>query len=276
MGRAFLWLFLGMALLSVGAAWGASVDYLGVPPDGLSMNPKESVRTGDPIAADVTLKRIGDILPEEAKLVLTVDMVNPWVQVDIDGNVQTFVGRNDIEVSLPITGVKEVKISAKGNAPFVEKLMRLRVMDVKTYVRYRGTPGENQNEVTSFLEVSNVQIERTVEAITMTEERYTSLESNIKNLKNQGINTVEMESDLQIARNLIKIARGLQEAGKIDEAKQTAQEAMKVLGKVEAKSSGIGIMENPNKARLYLGAIVLVVIVVVALLFVKSKREELG
>jgi hypothetical protein len=274
-------LLLIVAIIGLSSLEGAAAatDYLAVPAGGFDVNPKERVKVGEPISADVTLKRIGDILPETATLILTIDMVNAWTQVDIDGSVQTFANANDIEIPLPSAGVKEIKITVRGNAPDVDRLMRLRVLEVKTDVAYKGTPREVQEEVSIFLEVSNPDIQAAVETIDRARRRFQASESRIQDLKAQGIDTVDLEARLQNARELIETAEGLQGQGRLEESRQTAQVALSILSDIDsqAEAKAGDVLANPTKVRKYLlfGGLG-VFVLLLAFLFFRSRREELG
>lgn len=268
-------LFFMTLLMGVGTAASLSVDYLGVPEGGAIMNPKETTKSGEPIVADVTLKKIGDILPDESRLNLTLDMVNPWVRVEIDGAEQTFANKAEIEVTLP-EEVKEIKIHVTGEAPDVEKLTKLSVVDVKTYVRYKGAEGEYQEEVLMYLDVTNPEIKSTLGAIEDAQDKLAVAEAKVATLKSSGVNTVELEAQLQNAKELLENAQTLHEREQIDLAKSTAESASKILDGVilDAEKSGVGPVPLDLRRYLVIGGAVIVVLIVA--LLIKGKREELG
>lgn len=266
-----------LLLCSVALVSAAAPDYLAVPKDGSAINPKETVKSGEPIAADITLKRVSEILPEESKLNITVSMVNPWVRVTIDGAEKTFANEKAVEVALPKEGVKEVRIYATGNAPTVEKLTKLNIIEVKTYVRYTGAEGEYQKEITLTLDVTNPEIKEVIAAIKTAKEKLSTAENMISALKSRGVNTVELESQLQDAKTQISLAEKLHDDGKIDLAKSTAEVATNSLNRIISNASKIETQKETRTAlKDYLIIAAVVIVAILIALFIKKRREELG
>jgi|GEM_PF-1280400 len=270
-------LYIALALICVALVSAASPDYLAVPKDGSAINPKETVKSGEPIAADITLKRVSEILPEESKLNITINMVNPWVRVTIDGAEKTFANEKAIEVALPKEGVKEIRIHATGNAPTVEKLTKLNIIEIKTYVRYTGTEGEYQKEIALTLDVTNPEIKEVITAIKTAKDKLSTAENMINVLKTRGVNTVELESQLQDAKTQISLSEELHDDGKIELAKSTAKVATNSLNRIIADAGKIETKKETRTTVKDYAAIAAVVIAVILIaLFIKKRREELG
>lgn len=269
-----------MVLMNIGMV-NAVEDYLAVPEGGYTINPKETIKSGEPIVVDITLKRVSETLPEESRLIVTTNMVGPWAKITIDGNVQTFT-KNEIEIPLPDSekGVKEILIYVTGKAPTVEKLTQLTVVDVKTYVRYTGVEGVYQEEIGKgplTLEVTNPKITETVNAINTAKEKCATAESIINGLKTKGVNTVDLEAQLVDAKTLIDLADQKHEEGKLDEAKTNAGLAINALDRIisDARALEAG-RETQTGIKKYLTILAAVIVIVVAIFFIKGRREELG
>ncbi len=259
--------------LSMGIASSATLpNYLGASKSDVS--PAESARIGQPIVATMTLKKV-NLVPDEATLKIVTDLDEPRLQITWDNETQE-CGLKECIIGLPSEGVDEINIRIDGFAPKVEKLTDIKVLDVVTNVQYKGEDAEDQAEGTITLSVSNREIRETTITIEDTEDKLRLAESKVKALKDSGINTVELEAELQNARDLLANAQTLHEREEIDLAKSTAESSSKILDGVILKSEKEGSGTAPVDIKRYIVIAGAVIFVLVLALIIKGKREELG
>jgi hypothetical protein len=260
-------------LLSVGVVSSAVPDYLKTTPD-TDVSPSPSARIGQPVAAKMTLERIGAI-PAVAKLIVATELDSPKTEVTIDDETQEY-GLKEFNITLSSEGVSEIKIRIDGYAPKVEKQKEIKVLDVTTHVEYKGEGPEDQSDGTITLVVSDKEIRETVITIEDAWDKYAVAKAKVGTLESSGVNTAELEAQLQNARELLDNADELHDKGEIDLAKSTAESASKILDGVilDVEKSGIGPVPMDIKRYLIIAGAVIVVLIVA--LFIKGKREELG
>lgn len=266
---------IGVILLVTAAVYAAGeIDYLNVTSS--SINPKYTITAEDPLAATVTLERVSEILPEASRLNITVWAVNPSITLNIDGN-ETFVNKNSIEISLPSEGVKKIVIDVSGKAPYVEKLTAFKVFDVKTYVKFTGTEGEYQDEISISLDVTKPKIEEALDAINRANGLSDEAEALIENLKSEGIGAADLEAQLADAKAILRHAETAHEGGRISEAKENADLAINAFNRVISDAGGLeAARESKSNVKKYGAAALAVVVIALLILFLQKRREELG
>lgn len=259
-------------LISVGIISAAVPDYLKASASDVS--PSGTARIEQPVVATMTMERVGTV-PDEAILKIITDLDSPRTEVTIDNETQDY-GLTEFDITLPSEGVSEIKIRIDGYAPKVEKQKSIKVLDVATHVRYKGEDAENQSDGTITLIVSDKEIRTAVITIEDAWDKYAVARAKVKGLTESGVNTAELEAQLQNARELLDNADELHDKGEIDLAKSTAESASKLLDGVilDAEKSGVGPV--PLDVRRYLVIAGAVIIVLILALLIKGRREELG
>ncbi len=270
--RLFLTLFFSL-LIGSSIGYAAVDDYLA--PSKSEVSPSTSARIDQPVTAVMVLKNIG-VVPEEAKLNISTELTSPAFIINID-NETTERGAPEVELDLPSDGVKEITIRVSGFAPEVEKLTEIDVLNVKTYVKYKGEDGVYQDEGRLTLKISDVEIRETLREIDTAEAKLAEAESIVSSLKSKGVNTVSLESQIQTAKDLIENAKEGHERGQVDLAKSTATSASAILNQVISDAGQLGKEKktegNIKKYATIAGAVILVILVI---LFITKRREELG
>jgi hypothetical protein len=260
-------------LIGSSVGYGAVSDYLGTSKSEVS--PTTSARIDQPVTAVMVLENIG-VVPEEARLNISTELTSPEFIIDID-NETTRRGLSEFPLDLPSDGVKEITIRVSGYAPEVDRLTVIDVLNVNTYVKYKSEDGIYQDDGRLTLEISNVEIQETKREIYTAESKLTEAEGIVDSLKSQGVNTVSLESQIQTAKGLIDNANELHDRGQADLSKSTATSASAILDQVISDAGSLGKKEttegNVKKYVTIAGAVILVILVV---LFMKSRREELG
>ncbi len=260
-------------LIGSSVGYGAVSDYLGTSKSEVS--PTTSARVDQPVTAVMVLENIG-VVPEEARLNVSTELTSPQFIVDID-NETTKQGRSELKLDLPSDGVKEITIRVSGFAPEVDRLTVIDVLNVKTYVKYKSEDGVYQDNGGLTLKISDVEIRETLREIDAAEAKLAEAESIVGSLKSKDVNTVSLESQIQTAKGLIDNANELHDRGQADLAKSTAISASSILDQAISDAGSLGKKEttegNVKKYVTIAGAVILVIILV---LFMKSRREELG
>lgn len=259
-------------LLSMGIASAAATNYLGASKSDVS--PSGTAKVGLPVIATMTLERVGSV-PEEAILRIVTDLDSPRTEITIDGDTQE-CGLQECEITLPSEGVEQIKIRTNGDAPKVEKQLDIIVLNVNTTVQYRGEDLAEQKEGTITLTVSDKEIRTTKVAIENAEDKLAKASSMVNALESQGVNTVEFKAEIQDAKELITTANDLHDRKEIDLSKSTADSASKILDRVITKAEKAGTGPAPSDMRRYLVIAGAVIVVLVLVFILKSRREELG
>jgi hypothetical protein len=259
-------------LLSAGIVSAAAPVYLKASASDVS--PAGSARIEQPIVATMTLDRTGSV-PETAKLKIVTELDSPRIEVNIDNETMNY-GLQENDITLPSDGVSEIKIRIDGYAPKVEKQSEVKVLDVTTHVEYKGEDPDDQTVGTIKLTVSDREIKQTVIAIEDAWDKYAVARAKVEALKNSGVNTAEIEAQLQTARELLDNADELHDKGEIDLAKSTAESSSKILDGVILDAEKRGVGPVPLDIRRYLVIAGAVIVVLILALIIKGKREELG
>jgi hypothetical protein len=267
-----LWVVLWIMLIGVGVVGSAVPDYLRAASTDIS--PSVSARIGQPVAANMVLKRVG-IVPEEARLNITTELEAPRIEVRVDNTTEPYA-LGEVEVPLPLEGVSEIEIRVNGFAPPVEKLTDIKVLDVKTFVLYKGEEEQYQDEGTLTLRISTKEITEVVFAIDDAKALLTEAEGLIDDLKAKGVNTVDLEAELVDAKEQISRAEGEHDKGDIDNAKFLAEQAKKDLKRIISKAKEMGAGPAPVDIKRYLTIAAAVIVVLIVALFLRGRREELG
>jgi uncharacterized protein (DUF1778 family) len=150
------------------------------------------------------------------------------------------------------------------------------MLDVKTYVKYKGEEGVYQEDGRLLLTVSNIQITGAVEAIDSAKRKLESAENSVADLKSAGVNTVALEAKLKNARGILNTAEALYEKGDIELAKRSAESAISILDEVASDVSKLKTTKETKSDITQYGLVAVAVLVIVGLvLLFRKKREEL-
>lgn len=268
--------FLVMAavlILSPGPGYGAIPDYL--KPVFSEVTPTYTAKIGQLVNARLVLEGTTPI-PEEARLNISTGAARPRIEVVIDGTLEQY-GIPEVEIPLPAEGVEKIEIFLYGVAPEVTKETKIPLLDVQTYVKYKGEEGVYQQDGKLMLTVTNVIISGAVEAIDNAKNRLDLLEEKVSDLKQAGANVAPLESKLKNARDILETAETLYEKGEIELARSSAESALKVLDEVSTEASKIETTRETQKdiKRYGLLALGILIIGTLVLLF-RKRREELG
>ncbi len=260
-------------LLSVGIASAAAPDYLKATPD-TDVSPSSSARIGQPVVATMTLERIATV-PDVAKLKIVTDLDKPRTEVTIDNETQDY-GLKEFEITLSSEGVSKINIRIDGYAPQVEKQTDIKVIEVTTHVEYKGEEPVDQDDGAIKLTVADTEIKEAKSTLEDAWEKYSVAKRKVDGLKDTGVNTAELEARLQQAREQLDAADEEEADGNIDTSKVLAEGATTILDGViiDAEKSGVGPV--PMDFRRYLVIAGAVIVVLIAALLIKGKREELG
>lgn len=265
----FLW------ILASAAAASCAEEYLAVPEDGSKITPAQEVHSGDPVAANITLYKVG-IIPRNAVLYITLNLANPELKLKVDNKVETFTKQPQIVYELPRDGVNTINIRVSGDAPQVTKKVYRDIVEVKTFVYYDAEHQENQTEEVLSLYVTNPVAEEAYDAIISSKERLEDADFILSSLEALGTDTVQLRVKYNRIKEQIDIAESSNDAGRAVEAKRQADLALASLEDLisEAKSTEVGVQQASSMKK-YMG-IALVMIVLFLIIFLRGYREELG
>lgn len=259
--------------LSAGAAYGVVPDYLKASSS--EVTPSYTAKIGQLINAHMVLTG-GTPVPDEARLNITTQVGRPRIEVVIDGKLEQY-GIPQLEIALPPEGVKSVEIFVFGVAPEVTKETKIGVLDVKTYVKYKGEEGVYQEDGRLSLTVSNIVISGTVEALETAKRKIETAKKTVADLRVSGAATAPLEAKIENAETVLKTADTLYEKGDIELAKSTAESAIKILDEVVSDAGKLkATKETRGSLTKYGLAAVGIIVVAGLLLFVLRRREELG
>ncbi len=271
MKKSILALLVFFIIFNTGLAF-AATDYLRATTSEVS--PSISARVDQPIIATMKLNGFTPY-PEEATLEIIVELERPRIEVIIDGEYEDY-GLPQIQIPLPSEGVKEVEIRVNGFAPQVTKLTTITVLDVKTHVRYKGENETTQNDGTLTLTVSDKEILQTVSDIDDAWDEFNRVRLLIASLSGKGVNTVEVEAELQDIKAQINLADDAHQKGDIDTAQLSAEIALNSLTRLGAKVTGMGAGPAPTDVKKYLTIAGAVILALLFFIFLRGRREELG
>jgi hypothetical protein len=162
-------------------------------------------------------------------------------------------------------------------APEVSKETSIALLDVKTYVKYKGEDGVYQDDGRLSLIVSNVVITGAVDAIDRAKRKLETAEKSVGDLKAAGINTATLEAKLKNVEDLLSTAEALYEKEDIELAKSTAESAIKILDEVVFEAGTLKVTKETKSSLMKYGLIGVAVIAIAGLLLLfMRRREELG
>jgi hypothetical protein len=262
---------IAILLIWFGVASAEIPDYLA--PVSSDVVPYPTARVGQPIAAVMVLERIGTV-PEEAWLNITAEVESPRIEARIDEDYKVY-GLKKVRIPLP-EDVKSIELRITGYAPRVDKLTEIKVLDVKTYVRYKGAEPVYQEDGTLTLDVSTKEIIEAVIAMDEAMERLRDAEKAINELKAKGVNTVELEADIVSAKEKIERAKTEHDKGDIENAKYLAGLAKSDLDEIISRAEEMGAGPAPVDIKRYLTIGIAVLVVILVAIFIRRRREELG
>ncbi len=267
-----------MVIAVVGIAAAQAVpDYLRVIAS--EVNPTETARAGQLVNARILLKEVG-IPPEEAVLNITTEVVRPRFQV-----ITTFrtneteysdYGISPVSITLPSEGVSQIDITVTGTAPKVERLKTITVLDVKTFVRYKGTEGITQDEGVLSVQVSDIEIREALLVIEEAQSKLREATRKVDLLKAGGVDTADLEARIHDAETQINSAKRLHDEGRIELATTTAQLAVKSIDRIIVDADKLAGPPAPSVIRRYLVIAAAVMVALLLIIIIKGKREELG
>jgi len=250
----------------------AATDYLKASTSEVS--PSTTARVGQPIAANMKLSGFTPY-PEEATLEINVEVDRPRIEVIIDGEYEVY-GLPQTEIELPVDGVKDIEIRVNGFAPEVAKLTTITVLDVKTRLRYKGEDEKTQEDGTLSLTVSDKEILQTVGAIDDAWNEFNRVRKAIVTVSGKGINTVEVEAELDDIKAQINLAEDAHDNGAIDTAQLNAEIALNSLGRLDDKVAGMDSGPAPTDVKRYLTIAGAVILVLLLFIILRGRSEELG
>lgn len=259
--------------LSAGVAHGVVPDYLKASSS--EATPSYTAKIDQLVNAHMVLTGSTPV-PDEARLNITTQVNRPRIEVIIDGKLEQY-GVPELEITLPPDGVKSVEIFVFGVAPEVSKETRITLLDVKTYVKYKGEEGVYQDDGRLSVTVSNVVISGAVEAIDSAKRKLETAEKSVGDLKAKGISTAPLEAKLKNAEDLISTAEALYEKEDIGLAKSTAESAIKILDEVTTEADKLRTTKETTRDITKYALIGVGILVIAGLLFLfMRRREELG
>ena len=270
-----IYVTLAVLILGVGTGYAIVPNYLKVTYE--EVNPLGTAKIGQLVNARLILNGTTP-LPEEARLNISTSVVSPRVEVIINGQMVDRLGESEFEITLPSEGVEEVEIIlSKGFTPEVAKKTKVVLLDVKTYVKYKGEKGMYQEDGKLMITVSNIVISGAVEAIDSAKRKLETAEKSVGDLKATGINTASLEAKLKNIEDLLSTAEALYEKEDIELAKSTAESAIKILDEVVFEAGTLKVTKDTKSSLVKYGLIGIVVIVIAGLLLLfMRRREELG
>lgn len=270
-------IILGMLVLSIGIVAGLPTNYLVVEKGYPKVSPVGVVKIGNPIAIDLVLEKQG-VVPQEARLNLTLDIANPIVYITYDSKTEIFRKRQ-IELNIP-NSTKLVKISLRGNAPKVSSLTEIDVLSTKMYVYYdpENNGYINISNGTVRLNVTDVLISQTLSEISIAESKLSKAENLVKGLESRGVNTTSLNSRLKVAAESINIAKEEQASGAVDMASSNAMQATVLLNGIisQAQKQNVSVVKTSTYKKDILIGVGIVIVLVIVVLLLRAKRDELG
>ncbi len=270
-------IILGMLVLSIGIVAGLPTNYLVVEKGYPKVSPVGVVKIGNPIAIDLVLEKQG-VVPQEARLNLTLDIANPIVYITYDSKTEIFRKRQ-IELNIP-NSTKLVKISLRGNAPKVSSLTEIDVLSTKMYVYYdpENNGYINISNGTVRLNVTDVLISQTLSEISIAESKLSKAENLVKGLESRGVNTTSLNSRLKVAAESINIAKEEQASGAVDMASNNAMQATVLLNGIisQAQKQNVSVVKTSTYKKDILIGVGIVIVLVIVVLLLRAKRDELG
>ncbi len=271
-------IILGMLVLSIGIVAGLPTNYLVVEKGYPKVSPVGVVKIGNPIAIDLVLEKQG-VVPQEARLNLTLDIANPIVYITYDSKTESFIGKRQIELNIP-NSTKLVKISLRGNAPKVSSLTEIDVLSTKMYVYYdpENNGYINISNGTVRLNVTDVLISQALSEISIAESKLSKAENLVKGLESRGVNTTSLNSRLKVAAESINIAKEEQASGAVDMASSNAMQATVLLNGIisQAQKQNVSVVKTSTHKKDILIGVGIVIVLVIVVLLLRAKRDELG
>lgn len=268
LGLVVVWLMIFPAL-----SYAAVPDYL--KPGYSEITPTYKAKPGQPVGARLILTGSTPV-PDEARLNISTGAARSRLEVVVNGELERY-GAPSVEIPLPSEGVTEIEIFLYGVAPKVTKETDVALLDVKTYVKYKGEPGTYQEEKKLLLTVTNVVISEALGARDKAKTKLSLLESKIAGLRVSGADVSSLEEKLENGRSIIKTADALYEKGEIELSRDAAESAIKILDDALAEADKIQTTKETKQDIKKYGLIALGIIIIgVLLLLFRKRREELG
>ncbi len=276
MGKNIFVLLIALAVMLMSAASAQiavrDYDYLRITAS--EVNPTESARAGQLVNARIVLKEI-HIPPEEAVLNITTEVVAPRIEVRMNETYLQF-GISPVSLTLPPEGIGEIDIRVSGTAPKVERLRTIIVLDVKTFVRYKGAEGVVQDEGQLSVKVSDIEIR---EALLIIEEAQSKLGEAVRKvdlLKAREVDTADLEARIHDAETQVTNAQQLHDKGEIELARTTAELAVNSIDRIILDAEKLTGPPAPSEIRRYLVIAAAVMVALLLIIIIKGRREELG
>lgn len=206
---------------------------------------------------------------KEVRVKAVTETEESEITIEYDGS--SYIDKTSLlEKSVPVT-VSSINVRVRGKAPSVEK--SITALSVSVYVDDgKGFKGY-QNFEPLKTAVSKIAT-GALKEIDNAKERLREAESRVASLQSSGADVSRLRSRITDAKGLIDAATSLDRAGNSEKAKETAKRASEILDEVLYEARGIptGAPDYKRYAAIF-AAIVLVAVIV---LYIKSRREELG
>lgn len=271
--KAAVYVVIAVLILSVGPAYAVVPDYL--KPVSSEVTPSYTAKIGQGVNARLVLEGTTPV-PEEARLNISTSVARPRIEVTIDGKLEWY-GTPELEIPLPAEGVKGIEIRVFGDAPEVTKETKVALLDVKTYVKYKGEEGVYQDDGKLVLTVSNVVISGAVEAINTAKSKLSLAQSLIETLRGRGIATKGIEDRLKEAETQIDLAESSYHEGRVEKATTQAELASKSLDRIIMDVNKLQASKETKSNLMKYGLVAAAIIFLAGLiLLIRKRREELG
>ena len=272
--KAVVYITLLLAIISFNPVYAIVPDYLTV--HYTEVNPESVAEIGQLVNARIELKGSTPI-PDEARLNISTGIERPRIEVNIDGDLKLY-GDSEFEILLPSDGVEYIEIIISfGLAPKVTKQTIINLLDVKTFVKFKGEEGVYQNDGQLSLAVSNIIISEALNAIDNANYELSSVEKALEDLNSIGIDTAALDYKLNTAKDLVKTAETLYEKDDIELSKNTADSAIIIMDEIMSDTDALKdtVKTKNNLFKYGLIGFGLTFFAIVLFLLMK-KREELG
>jgi len=261
-------------LMSVGTA-SAALDYLIIKDP--ASTPAETVQTGGDVTFQVTLTKSENIRPQTATLTITNELIEPRIELTVDGSTEIFFNKDIVEKELDTSTVKLIKIKAIGNAPTVNKKVRRELLTIKTNVYYDEEHRESEEEIIFPLYITNPRIENAIKAIADARDKLKVINREIQNLEAKGVDASLLEDRAINAESIIDSADRFHDVGQPIEAQRQSENAINLLDGILYDARELEkTAAQTGKTNKYLAIGAVVFVVFMAFLYFKGKRDELG
>jgi hypothetical protein len=258
-------------LTSIIAVQAVENDYLA-----LSEEPRlthtEKINSGDPYTAEISLQRVG-IIPRQANLSISTSAVNPIIKLTIDGEEQTFSSQM-VTQELSEEGVSTIEVTISGNAATVSTDTVADMVLIITEVVYDDINKGPQEEIRRSITVTNPEIEDAVRAINNAKSKLLQAETSLSDLKAEDRDITDLETRLEIARDMIEDAENSKTLGFPLNAKRQADNSIISLESIIADAQNM--TQREIDIQKYATVVVVIIIALIGISVLRRKREELG